>query len=81
MGSKRRKPAVAALSLENMMLAAHSLGLGTAWVGAFDEDGAAECLGLSRNLRPVAIVPVGYPLHIPAIPERISKEKAVIEVR
>ena len=70
-----------ALSIENMMLAAFSLGLGAVWVGAFDEDGVAECLGLPRNLRPVAIVPVGYPLRIPPPPGRVSKEKAVIEVR
>lgn len=70
-----------ALSIGNMLLAAFSVGLGAVWVGAFDEEEVAECLGLPLHLRPVAIVPVGYPLRIPSPPERVSKEKAVIEVR
>ena len=50
-----------ACSIENMMLAACSLGLGSVWVGAFDEYGVAKILDMPSHLRPVAIVPVGYP--------------------
>lgn len=50
-----------AAAVENMMLYLHSKGLGTVWVGAFDERKAAEAVGLPGYARPVAIVPIGYP--------------------
>ncbi len=68
-------------SIENMMLAAHVMGLGTCWVGAFNEGEVSEVLNLPENLRPLAIVPVGYPAHSPKAPSRVSKDEAVIEVR
>ena len=66
-----------AASVQNLLLAAHDLGLGTCWVGAFHEDKVRKILGLPDNLRPVVIVPVGYPAHTPIPPERISAEEAV----
>lgn len=71
----------AACSIENMMLTAHSLGLGSVWVGAFHEDGIAKVLDMSSHLRPVAIVPVGYPAHSPSPPKRVDKDEAIIEVK
>lgn len=50
-----------AAAIENMMLYLHSKGLGSVWVGAFDERKAAETLGLPEHVRPVAIVPIGFP--------------------
>jgi nitroreductase len=41
-------------------LAAVDLGLSSVWVGAFDEAKVAEILGIS-GLRPVTMLPVGYP--------------------
>ena len=49
-----------AAAIQNMLLAAYALGLGTCWVGAFDERKVTTILKLPENLRPVAIVPVGY---------------------
>lgn len=66
-----------AASLMCMMLAAHETGLASVWVGAFSESDAAASLGLPSSLRPVAIVPVGYPGKIPPAPRRVSKEEAV----
>ena len=66
-----------AASIQNFLLLAHEHGLGTVWVGAFDEDSVTEALKLSKQLRPVAIVPVGYPAEHPSTPQRISREKAV----
>ena len=48
-----------AAATEHILLAATALGLGTCWVGAFDEDAAAQALGLPARLRPVAMLPVG----------------------
>ena len=50
-----------AAAIENMLLAVTALGLGSCWVGAFSESVAAEILGLPEGLRPVAMLPVGYP--------------------
>jgi nitroreductase len=44
-----------------ILLAAKALGLGSCWVGAFDEDRIKEILNLPPRVRPVAIIPIGYP--------------------
>lgn len=49
-----------AAAIENMLLAATALGLGTCWVGAFREEEAARALQLVKDLRPMALIPVGY---------------------
>lgn len=53
-----------AAAVENILLASVALGLGTCWVGAFDEKRAAHALNLPDRHRPVAIVPVGKPSEI-----------------
>ncbi|MBM4432325.1 MAG: nitroreductase family protein [Chloroflexi bacterium] len=50
-----------AAATEHVLLAATALGLGSCWVGAFDEGSAACALGLPAHLRPVAMVPIGQP--------------------
>jgi nitroreductase len=57
-------------SIMQLMLFAHEKGLGTVWVGAFDEKAVSDILHLPSHLRPVAIVPVGYPARIPPPPPR-----------
>ena len=49
-----------AAATQNILLAATDLGLGTCWVGAFNEDEVKQILKLTKNLRPVIIIPVGY---------------------
>ncbi|MCD1293918.1 nitroreductase [Methanocella sp. CWC-04] len=62
----------ASIAVMNMMLMARDLGLGTCWVGAFDENKVAEILGLPDGVRPVAIVPLGYPDEKPEAPPRLG---------
>ena len=50
-----------AAAVQNILLCAKSMGLGTCWVGAFDEAKVTEILNLPEGLRPVAIIPVGEP--------------------
>ncbi len=69
-----------ACSIENLMLAAYSVGLGTVWVGAFEEDEVSTILGLDGHLRPLAIVPVGYPDENPLPPQRVSHDEAIVEL-
>ncbi len=67
----------AACSIMNMMLTAWENGLGSVWVGAFRESDVFEIFDMPNNLRPVAIVPVGYPLRIPSAPPRVSPKEAI----
>ena len=69
-----------ACSIQNLMLAAHSMGLGSVWVGAFYEERVSEILDLPDNLIPQAIVPVGYPDEDPVPPPRVSTREAVVEI-
>jgi nitroreductase len=54
-----------AAAIQNLHLAACSLGLGTCWVGAFSEKKAREVLRIPEGIRPVAMIPVGYPDETP----------------
>jgi nitroreductase len=54
-----------AAAIQNIHLAAYSLGLGTCWIGAFQEEEARETLKIPQGIRPVAIIPVGYPAEAP----------------
>ncbi len=49
-----------AAATQNLLLLAHSLGLGTVWVGAFDDDKVSKILKLPGYVRPQVIIPVGY---------------------
>lgn len=66
-----------ATSIQNLMLWAKEEGLGTCWVGKFDEKEVSKILGLAENLRPVVIVPVGYPAEKPEVPARLSKDELI----
>lgn len=63
-----------ALAIQNILLSAHALGLGSCFVGAFDEEKVKSILELPDNLRPVAIIPIGYPAEQPEKPRRINFE-------
>jgi len=67
------------MAAQNLMLAATAEGLGTCPVGAFDEEEIKEILDLPENLRPVLIIPVGYPAEKPEKTPRKSLEKVVVE--
>ena len=49
------------VSFEHLILAARDRGLGTCWVGEFDENMVKEALDIPENIRVVAFTPVGYP--------------------
>lgn len=55
----------AAIACTYAHLASVELGLGSVWVGAFDENIVKDCLNLPENLIPVALLPLGYPLETP----------------
>lgn len=57
-------------AVQNLLLAAHSLGYGAVWTGVVKDRVIAELLGLPNELRPVALVPVGVPNEPPPSMER-----------
>jgi nitroreductase len=65
-----------ALAIENMVLAAHALGLGTVILGTFDAPKAEQVLGLPEGYRIVTMFPVGIPEQEAKVPPR--KELAEI---
>jgi nitroreductase len=49
------------ISMEHLVLAATDLGLGTCWIGGFDEPKVKKTLGVPNNMKVVALTPLGYP--------------------
>jgi len=50
-----------AVAFDRMMLAATAHGLGTCWIGAYDEREVREILGIPDTAEVIAITPLGYP--------------------
>jgi len=50
-----------ALAMQNLALAAHSLGLGTVTIGAMDARKVAGILGVPEGFCVVSMTPLGYP--------------------
>jgi len=51
-----------------MILLAYELGLGTCWIGAFKEDEIKKILKIPKEIRVVAMTPLGYP-NQPTLPK------------
>lgn len=67
-----------AIALDHLTLAATYEGLGTCWIGAFDEEQVREILEVPRPYRIVALTPLGYPAHEGRDRGRKSLEEVVI---
>jgi len=66
-----------AIALENMVIAAEALGLGTCWIGLFEEAEVKRVLGIPENLQVVAMVTLGYPAERPGMPDKKSLDEIV----
>ncbi len=66
-----------AAAIQNMLLEAHSLGLGTRWIGAFEEEMVKRLLKIPEDGRPQAIIAVGYPKEIPPKPPKLPLETVI----
>lgn len=49
------------IALQTLVIAATAEGLGTCWIGAFDEEKIKREFKIPSNLRVVAIIAMGYP--------------------
>jgi nitroreductase len=50
-----------AIAIDHLTLAAVAEGLGTCWIGAFNEAAVKHLLGIPPEVKVVAMTPVGYP--------------------
>lgn len=70
----------ATISAAYLHLAAVDLGLGSVIVGAFDEEAVSKILNLQGTLRPIIILPIGYPDEEPDSTPRRKIDDLVKEV-
>lgn len=66
-----------AAAMQNMLLEAHSLGLGSRWLGGFEEEMVKRLLKIPEEVRPQAIIAIGYPKEIPPKPPKMPLESLV----
>ena len=86
-GDKKRSPDWYAvdttIALQNMVLAATNEGLGTCWIGSFDEDKVRKLLSIPDDFSVVALLSLGYPrkkLDLAAMVVRSKNRKDLIEI-
>lgn len=68
-----------AAAIQNIHLSAYALGYGSCWVGAFDEQAVAKAIGAPKEIRPVAIIPIGRPAEKPRATPRLPLSRVVRE--
>jgi len=72
-------PVDCAAATENILLAAHGLGLGAVWLGVYPRperiNALAEYFHLPVNIHPFSMVSVGYPAEQKTRPERFKPER------
>jgi len=62
-----------AAAIENLLLAANALGLGSCWVGSFSEVKVASAFRCPEHVRPCALIAVGWPAEAP---EKTARHEA-----
>lgn len=70
-----------AAAIQNMLLTAHAEGLGTCWFCAplFCPELVRETLGIPKDIRPQALITLGYPAERPKTPPRKPLESIVYQ--
>ena len=71
-------PIDVAICMTTMSLAAVGEGLGTCWIGAFDETKVKTLLSIPDAVRVVELMPIGYPAEDPDPRARMSMDEFVV---
>jgi nitroreductase len=66
-----------AIALEHIVLEAVELGLGTCWIGAFNEEDVKRILKIPQDRKVVALLTVGVPDESPAARPRKALEEII----
>lgn len=64
-----------AIAVDHLTLAARNEGLGTCWIGSFDNEGIKKFLGIPEDVQVVALTPLGYPSDASAFRTSSSRKK------
>ncbi|MDW7727139.1 MAG: nitroreductase family protein [Candidatus Methanoperedens sp.] len=65
-------------SIQWQLLPAVEEGLGTCWIGAFDEERVKQILGIPGEVRVVSLLTLGYPSDVLRPKSRKSLDEAVM---
>lgn len=65
------------IALEHLMLQAQEEGLGTCWIGSFEEEEVKAILNIPENVKVLALTPLGYPDEIPRFRGRKSMDEII----
>ncbi|DAC72119.1 MAG TPA: nitroreductase [Thermoplasmata archaeon] len=60
------------IAMEHLILAATDVGLGTCWIGGFNEEQVKELLEIPKRIRVVALTPLGYAVDKKGLASRIT---------
>jgi len=69
------------IACQNIMLAAHEMGIGTCVALSYDKAAIGEILELPNNVEPMLVVTLGYPAEAPQPPPRFELSKTAFEER
>jgi nitroreductase len=64
-------------AIQNMLLAAHALGLGACWMGKTREPAIETVIAARDSEELMALIPIGHPVDIPEPPSRHSLKELV----
>ena len=64
-----------AISLQNMVIAAWTLGVGSCWIGSFNEKKVKEQVKIPEKWKVVALITLGYPAEQPKETKKKSIKK------
>jgi nitroreductase len=70
-----------AIALDHLSLAAVEEGLGTCWIGAFDQQKVKALLGVPEEVCVVELMPLGYPADPPREKSRMPLDEIVMRER
>ncbi len=65
------------MAVENLLLAAHALGLGGCPVSSFREAQVCGLLGIPDHIEPLLMVPIGHPAQDPTPSDRRDKNEVI----
>jgi nitroreductase len=65
------------IAFTHIILQAYEMGLGTCWIGAFEEGEVKKILNIPKEIRVVAMTPLGYPNELPPRKFRKSLDQIV----
>ena len=72
-----------AIAAQNIVLAAHALGLGSVWLGTWPQkervEAQAELFGLPEGIVPHSVIALGYPLKEPSERDVFESDRVHLE--